>query len=99
MLVELRDIEVYVEPEEILTKALEEGDLSADTVVRECIINDGVDSVLDAVDNSDITDYCERLELTTQLDFEQVAANVRLMDQTEKAKLLWMLLTSAKQVS
>ncbi len=99
MLVELRDVEVYIEPDEILTKALEEGDLSADTVVRECIINDGVDSVLDAIDNGDITDYCERLELTTQLDFEQVAANVRQMNQTEKAKLMWMLLTSAKEVS
>ena len=62
MLYELKGVEVYIEPDEVLTKVLEEGDISTDTIVRKCISEDGVDSVLEAIDNSDITDYCERFE-------------------------------------
>jgi len=93
MLVELRDVKVYIEPEEILTKALEEGDLSVDTVVRECIINDGSEDVLDAVDNSDITAYCEKYEIMeiTQ-DFEMVIGTVSTLTQEQKAQLLWLLI-------
>jgi len=97
MLIELRDVEVYVEPDDIMTKALEEGDLTIDTLVRECISEEGVDSVLDAVDNSDITDYCERLELTPPVDFTQISTNIRSLNQDEKAKLIWLLLTTAKE--
>ena len=99
MLVELRDVEVYIEPQEILTKALEEGDLSVDTAVRECIINDGANEVLDAVDNSDITDYCQRHEIMDQMSYEEVAKNVATLNQTEKAKLVWLLLTNAKDLT
>ena len=99
MLVELRDVEVYVEPQEILTKALEEGDLSVDTAVRECIINDGVDEVLKAINNSDLTDYCERHELMPNIDFYAVATHITTLNQDEKAKLLWLLLTSRKDLS
>ena len=97
MLYELRDVEVYIEPDEVLTKALEEGDITIDTLVRECISEDGVDSVLDAVDNSDITDYCERLELVLPVNFTQMATNIRSLNQDEKAKLIWLLLTTAKE--
>jgi len=93
MLVELRDVEVYVEPEEILTKALEEGDLSVDTVVRECIINDGVEDVLDSVDNSDITAYCEKHNIMDLAQgFEMVMETVPTITQEQKAQLLWLLL-------
>ena len=97
MLYELRDVEVYIEPDEVLTKALEEGDLTIDTMVRECISEDGVDSVLDAVDNSDITDYCERLELIPEINFQQISSTLHRLDQNEKAKLMWLLLTTAKE--
>jgi len=79
-----------------MTKALEEGDLSINTLVRECISNDGVDSILDAVDNSDITDYCERLELIPPVDFTQISTTIRSLNQDEKAKLIWLLLTAEK---
>ena len=97
MLIELRDVEVYVEPDDIMTKALEEGDLTIDTLVRECISEEGVDSVLDAVDNSDITDYCERLELLPEMDFQQIIETLPRLNQDEKAKLMWLLLTTAKE--
>ena len=95
MLVELRDVEVYIEPEEILTKALEEGDLSADTVVHECIINDGVEAVLDAIDNEEIAEYCKRLGLIDDLlDFEKIVSSVTELNQIQKAQLIWLILKS-----
>ena len=99
MLVELRDVEVYIEPQEILTKALEEGDLSVDMTVRECIINDGADEVLDVVDNSDITNYCQRHELMDEVSYEEIAKNITTLNQNEKANLVWLLLTSAKDIT
>jgi hypothetical protein len=86
MLVELRDVEVHIEPETVLVQALEEGDISVDAIVRECISQDGADIVLDAIDNDDITSYSKRFGLADELP------NLEALDQEDKAKLLWLLL-------
>ena len=93
MLVELKEVEIYIEPETILTQALEDGDISTDTIVRECIGEDGVDAVLDAVDNNDIRLYCERLGLIkSHLKYEEIIIGVRALSTENKAKILWLLL-------
>jgi hypothetical protein len=93
MLVELRDVEVYVEPDEILKKALEEGDLSVDKVVRACIYEESSDAVLEALEHSDIEDFCKRHEIgAAVIDYETIALALKSLTNQEKAQLLWLLL-------
>ncbi len=93
MLVELKDVEVFIEPNEILTQALEEGDLAVDRVIQDCLTEEGVESVLDAVDNNDIRDYVEKYDLDIEIDvYDQVARAVKEFTQEQKAQLLWQLL-------
>ena len=93
MLIELRDVEVHIEPETVLTQALQEGDISIDTIIRECISEDGADAVLDSVDNSDIESYSKRYGLADELpNLDEIVLGLRELDQTDKAKLLWLLL-------
>lgn len=92
MLIELRDVEVYVEPDEILKKALEEGDLKVDQVVRACIYEESAEAVLDAIDHDDIEHYCKRHDIGTTMNFETIASAIKDLTQLEKAQLLWLLL-------
>ncbi len=93
MLVELRDVEVHLEPEEILTQALQEGDITIDAVVQECIAEEDADAVLNAVENEDIQDYCERHSISNQtIDFEFIALAARKLTEQEQAELVWKLL-------
>ena len=93
MLVELRQVEVFVEPNDIISQALEEGDISVDHVIRECISEEGVETVLDSIDNDDIRDYVERYDLDIEIDvYDQVSRAVKEFSQPQKAQLLWQLL-------
>ena len=93
MLVELRDVEVHVEPRDIITQALQEGDISTDTIISECISEDGAEAVLDSIDNNDIKSYVERFGLAEELsNLEEIVLGVRELSQDDKAKLLWLLL-------
>ena len=92
MLIELREVEVYVEPDEILKKALEEGDLSVDQVVRECIYEESAEAVLAAIDHSEIEHYCKHHGIGTRMNFETIASALKDLTQLEKAQLLWLLL-------
>ena len=93
MLIELRDVEVHIEPETVLTKALKEGDLSIDRVIRGCITEDGVESVLDSVDNDDIMRYVKDYDLDIECDnYDLVVRSIKELSQPRKAQLLWQLL-------
>ncbi len=93
MLVELRDVEVHIEPQEILIQALQDYDLSIDTVISQCIYEENADEVLKAIDNADIQNYCEVNNIsTTTNDFESITLTVKELNQQEKAQLVWMLL-------
>ncbi|MDD3597092.1 hypothetical protein [Sulfuricurvum sp.] len=93
MLIELRDVEVYVEPDEILKKALEEGDLSVDKVVRACIYEESSDAVLEALEHCDIEDFCKRHEIgTVVVDFETILSMLNTLTNQEKAQMLWLLI-------
>jgi len=93
MLVELRQVEVFVEPNDILTQALEEGDISVDRVIQECITEEGVETILDAVDNDDIREYVEKYELDLEINtYSQVSRAINEFSDIDKANLLWQLL-------
>lgn len=92
MLVELRDVEVHIEPETVLTQALQDGDISIGTVIYECISEDGVESVLDGIDNDDIRDYVEKYHLDAEIDsYEHIIRAIKELPQSQKAQLLWHL--------
>jgi hypothetical protein len=93
MIVEVKYAEIDIEPETILVQALQEGDISIDAIIRECISEEGADAVLDAIDNDDITSYSKRFGLADELpNLDAMVLGVRELDQEDKAKLLWLLL-------
>ena len=93
MLVELRDVEVHIEPELILTQALDDGDLIVDTVIRECISVGGDECVLDAIDNDDILKYVKEYDLDIEINmYDRVLRAVAEFTEIDRAKLLWQLL-------
>jgi hypothetical protein len=93
MIVEVKYAEIDIEPETILVQALQEGDISIDAIIRECISEEGADAVLDAIDNDDITSYSKRFGLADELPkLDEIILGVRELDQEDKAKLLWLLL-------
>ena len=93
MLVELKQVEVFVEPNDILTQAIQEGDLTVDYIVRECISEESVEVVLDAVDNDDILDYVESHNLDVEsISYSQVSRTINEFSETDRAKILWQLL-------
>ena len=95
MLVELRDVEVHIEPELILTQALNDGEITIDTVIRECISEGGDECVLDAIDNDDILKYVKEYDLDIEIDmYDRVLRAIAEFSDTDKARLLWQLLKS-----
>ena len=93
MLVELRDVEVHIEPETVLTQAIQEGDISIDTIIRECINEDGVESILDAVNNEDICEYAQKYHIELGINSVlQITMAVHKLSDEDKAKVLWQLL-------
>jgi len=95
MLVELKSVEAYIQPEEILKQALQEGDISIKRVIEICEEEDGEESILDEINNDKIRAYCKRYDLNISLDsYRQVVSVVDEFTHQEKALLLWHLLNS-----
>jgi len=93
MLVEIKDVEVHIEPEEVLQQALQEYDLSVNEVVNICIDESEVDTVLEAIDNESIRNYCYDKDINIELKYyDQISAAIKEFTSTEKAMLLWQLL-------
>jgi len=92
MLVELRDVEVYVEPDDILSKALSDGDLSISDAISICEEEAGASEVLDSIDDEDIQKYCNDKELEIECDFEMMAKNLKGLSQEQRASLLWLII-------
>jgi len=92
MLVELRDVEVYVEPDDILSKALENGDLSIYDAVSICEEEAGAEEILKNIEDEDIQKYCDTKGIELECDFEMMAKNLKSLSQEERAKLLWFII-------
>lgn len=93
MLVELRDVEVHIEPEEILSQALKEGDLDARSIIRECIDEESVEAVLDCIEHGDIERYCQCHDIGMDaVGIDAIITALSSLTNLEKAQLLWKLL-------
>jgi hypothetical protein len=98
MLIELKDVEVFIEPEVVLTQALEEGDITTATIVAECISEDGVDSVLKTLDADEIIEYVQKYNLKAYIGgINEIIEAISLLNDTEKAQVLWHLLKCKEQ--
>jgi len=100
MLIELRDVEVHIEPEKVLVQALQEGDISTNTIIRECIEEDGSsDIILGAISYDDIDNFCKRTGISQIVpSLEEITQGLKELSDTDKAKLLWLLLKSDNEV-
>ena len=93
MLIELKDVEVHIEPTEVLSQALQDYDITVNDVVNICIEEESVDTVLEALENEDIKSYCYDKDINIELKyFEQISEAVKEFTTQEKAMLLWQLL-------
>ena len=93
MLVELKDVEVFIEPQEILQQALQDYDLSITDAVNICIEESSEDTVLEAIENDVIKQYCYDKDINIELKyFDQISEAVKEFSSQEKAMLLWQLL-------
>jgi len=93
MLVELKYVEAHIEPEQILIQAIQEADISVESVVRACIEEEGADAVLEAFDHEVIKQFCYDKDINIELKYyDQISAAVQEFTIQEKAMLLWQLL-------
>ena len=92
MLIELRDVEVYVEPDDILSKALCDGDLSIRDAISICEDEAGTKEVLDSIADEDIKNYCDTKGIEIKYDFEMIASSLKHLSQEERASLLWFII-------
>jgi len=92
MLIELRDVEVYVEPDDILSKALCDGDLSIRDAISICEDEAGTKEVLDSIADEDIKNYCDTKGIEIEYDFEMIANSLKYLSQEQRASLLWFII-------
>ncbi|QSZ41216.1 hypothetical protein GJV85_03505 [Sulfurimonas aquatica] len=92
MLVELRDVEVYIEPDDILSKALREGDLSVSDAICICEEEAGAQEILKSIDDEDIQRYCENKGIELECDFEMIVKNLKILSNEQRASLFWFII-------
>ena len=93
MLVELKDVEVHIEPIEVLQQALQDYDLSITDVISICIEESSEDTVLEVIRADVIKQYCYDKDINIELKyFNQISDAVKEFSSQEKAMLLWQLL-------
>ena len=94
MLVELRDVEVYVEPDDILKQALQDGDISVRDTLSLCEDEVGMQDMLEelAPDGDDIQQYCNRKKIELEYDFEEIVKSLKVLTQKERASLMWFII-------
>ena len=92
MLVELRDVEVYVEPNEILSQALQDGELSISDAVSICEDEADADEILRNIDDEDIQQYCNNKGIEIEYDFEMMVKSLKDLSQEQRASLLWFII-------
>jgi len=93
MLVELKDVEVFIEPKDILSQALSEGDITIQDVISQCIYEESVSEVLDSIDKEEIESYCLSNRISNHLlTLDDIAVALPSLNKTDKAKLLWLIL-------
>lgn len=94
MLVELRDVEVEIEPEEILSQALRDGDLSVRDTLSLCQDEVGMQDMLEELepDGDDIQTYCNTKDIELECDFEAIVKSLKDLSKEQRASLLWFII-------
>ena len=92
MLVELRYVEVEIEIEEVLSKALTDMDLSVRDAIDICENVSSAEEILDFIDDEDIQKYCSDKGIELECNFEMMAKNLKDLSNEERASLLWFLI-------
>ena len=94
MLVELRSVEVYVEPDEILSQALRDGDISVRDALSLCQDEAGMQDMLEELepDGDDIQEYCDKKRIALEYDFEGIVKSLKSLSQEQRASLLWFII-------
>ena len=92
MLIELRDVEAYVEPDEILHQALNDGDLSIGDVVSICEAEADADEILRNIDDEDIQQYCNDKGIELDCSFDMMVKSLKDLSQEQRASLLWFII-------
>jgi len=92
MLVTLRDVEVYVEPEEIIFQSLSDGDIPVRDIVAMCQEEAGTEEVLKSIEDRDIQVYCDTKGIELKCDLNMIIKNIRILSREERASLLWELM-------
>ena len=94
MLVELKYVEVEIEPEEILSQALRDGDLSVRDILSLCEDEVGMQDILEelAPDGSEIQRYCDAKRIELEYNFEDIARSLKHLRDDERASLLWLII-------
>ena len=92
MLIELRDVEVYVEPDDILYKALSNGDLSISDAINICEEEANAEEILQNIDDEDIQQYCNKYSIELEYNFEMIVKSLKDLTQEERASLMWFII-------
>ena len=92
MLVELKYVEVEIEAEEIIQKALSEGNISVRDIVGMCEEEEGAKEVLAAIDDEDIQKYCDTQGIEIEYSFEMMVKSLENLKKEERASLLWLII-------
>ena len=92
MLIELKDVEVYVEPDDILYKALQNGDLTIRDAVSICEDEASAEEILKNIDDEDIQKYCDEKSIQIEYDFEMIVNSLKYLSPEQRASLLWFII-------
>ena len=94
MLVELKYVEVEIEPEEILSQALRDGDLSVRDTLSLCEDEVGMQDMLEELEpeGEDIQRYCDTKKIELEYNFEDIVKSLKDLTQKERASLLWFII-------
>lgn len=94
MLVELKYVEIEIEPEEILSQALRDGDLSVRDTLSLCEDEASMQDILEELepDGDDILRYCDAKNIELTYDFEAIVKSLKDLTQEQRASLLWFII-------
>ena len=94
MLVELKYVEVEIEPEEILSQALHDGDISVRDALSLCQDEAGMQDILEELepDGDDIQEYCDKKRIELEYDFKGIVKSLKSLSQEQRASLLWFII-------
>ena len=94
MLVELKYVEVEIEPEEVLSQALRDGYLSVRDTLSLCEDEVGMHDILEELepDGEDIQRYCDAKRIELEYNFEDIVKSLKSLTQEQRASLLWFII-------